>query len=232
MSYSKYVGGFTDATSGTLPRIRKDGGVEKSALLERMVFFSDAVFAIALTLLALDLKLPLHIPPEHLNAELASGIPELIAFALSFLIISSVWMSHHADFYRIKVFTPRLAGLNMLLLFFIAMLPASTSVLSDYGGYDNPLPSVLYAATISGVYLALAGMWTCAWRKGLTDDTVDEHEHRRIFWGRIVAPAVFLLSIPAAFFLTSTTPYLWLLIIPATFLFRRQFRRTAKAAAA
>lgn len=204
--------------------------MEKSALLERMVFFSDAVFAIALTLLALDLKLPLHIPPEHLDAELTDGIPELTAFALSFLIISRVWLSHHADFYRIKTFTPQLAGLNMLLLFFIVMLPASTSVLSDYGGYDNPLPSILYAATISGVYLALAGMWTYAWRKGLTDDTVDKHEHRRVFWGRMVAPAVFLASIPGAFFLTSNTPYLWLLIIPAALLFRRWSGRAGEGA--
>lgn len=192
-----------------------------------MVFFSDAVFAIALTLLALDLKLPIGIPPERLNAELVAGIPELIAFVLSFLIIARVWMSHHSDFYRIRTYTNQLAGLNMLLLFFIVMLPATTSVLSDYGGYNNPWPSVLYAGTISGVYLALAGMWTYAWRKGLTDDSVDAHEHWRIFWGRMVAPAVFLLSIPAAFFLGGNTPFLWFLLIPAAFISRRASLRAA-----
>jgi uncharacterized membrane protein len=194
-----------------------------------MVFFSDAVFAIALTLLALDLKLPVGIPAERLNAELIGGLPELFAFVLSFIIIARVWMAHHADFFRIREFTFRLAWLNMLLLFFIVMIPATTSVLSDYGGDPNPWPSVLYAVTISGAYLTLAGMWRYAWRKGLTGDSVDAREYRRVLAGRMTAPAVFLLSIPAAFFLTSNTPYLWFLIVPAALISRRLARGQARA---
>jgi uncharacterized membrane protein len=201
--------------------------VEKAIPLERMVFFSDAIFAIALTLLALDLKLPIGIPPERLHAELIDGIPELFAFMLSFAIIARVWMSHHTDFIRIRDFSARLAWLNMLLLFFIVMLPATTAVLSDYGSNPSPWPSVLYAATISGVYLSLAGIWTYAWRKGLMDDTVDAREHWRIFRGRLTAPAVFLLSIPAAFVLGSNTPLLWFLILPAALVSRRMSRRRA-----
>jgi uncharacterized membrane protein len=204
--------------------------VDKSVPLERMVFFSDAVFAIALTLLALDLKLPTGITPEHLNAELIDGIPELVAFALSFAIVARVWMSHHTDFFRIREFSPQLAWLNMLLLFFIVMVPATTSVLSDYGGYSSPWPSVLYAATISGVYLTLAGMWSYAWRRGMTDDTVDDYEHWNVFRGRMTAPAVFLLSIPAAFFLTSDTPFVWILLVPAGFFSRWLSRRRARVA--
>ncbi|WP_457965989.1 TMEM175 family protein [Arthrobacter sp. D1-29] len=203
--------------------------MDKSVPLERMVFFSDAVFAIALTLLALDLKVPAGIPPERLTAELIDGIPELIAFALSFVIIARVWMSHHTDFFRIRKFNPQLAWLNMLLLFFIVMVPATTSILSDYGGNASPWPSVLSAAAISGVYLTLAGMWTYAWRRGLTDKTVDAQEHWRVFRGRMTAPAVFLLSIPAAFILTSNTPYLWFLILPAAFISRRVSRQQAGA---
>jgi uncharacterized membrane protein len=203
--------------------------LDRSAPLERMVFFSDAVFAIALTLLALDLKLPVGIPAERLNAELIGGLPELFAFVLSFIIIARVWMAHHADFFRIREFTFRLAWLNLLLLFFIVMLPATTSVLSDYGGDPNPWPSVLYAVTISGAYLTLAGMWSYAWRKGLTGDSVDAREYRRVLAGRMTAPAVFLLSIPAAFFLTSNTPYLWFLIVPAALISRRLDRGQARA---
>ncbi|MCU1435756.1 MAG: hypothetical protein JWR71_2481 [Pseudarthrobacter sp.] len=205
--------------------------MEKAIPLERMVFFSDAIFAIALTLLALDLKLPIGIPPERLNSELIDGLPELFAFILSFVIIARVWMSHHTDFFRIRDFNARLAWLNMLLLFFIVMLPATTAVLSDYAGNSSPWPSVLYAGTISGVYLSLAGIWTYAWRKGLTDDSVDAREHRRILRGRIIAPAVFLLSIPAAFILGSNTPFLWFLILPLTLISRHLSRRNAGATA-
>ena len=92
--------------------------------LERMVFFSDAVFAIALTLLALDLKLPEGIPAEQLDDALVAAWPQLLAYALSFVIIAKTWMSHHSDFALIRRFNANLAWLNLALLFFIAMLPA------------------------------------------------------------------------------------------------------------
>ena len=92
--------------------------------VERMVFFSDAVFAIALTLLALDLKLPEGIPAEQLDSALGAAWPQLLAYALSFVIIAETWMSHHSDFALIRRFNANLAWLNLALLFFIAMLPA------------------------------------------------------------------------------------------------------------
>lgn len=194
--------------------------MDKPIPLERMVLFSDAVFAIALTVLALDLKLPVGIPPERLNAELIDGIPELLAFVLSFVVIARVWMSHHADFYLIRDFNTKLAWMNMLLLFFVAVLPAPTAMLSDYGGNSSPWPSVLYAATISCVYLTLSGMWMYAWRNGLMDDSVDAHQHWRVFLARMTPTSVFLLSIPAAFVFGSNTPFLWLLLLPASLLSR------------
>ncbi|WP_251039428.1 TMEM175 family protein [Arthrobacter sp. ISL-72] len=119
--------------------------MESGTPLERMVFFSDAVFAIALTLLALDLKLPEGIAAAQLDGALIGAVPELFAYALSFVIIAKTWLSHHSDFALIRRFNSTLAWLNLALLFFIAMLPAPTSVLSEYGDDSTPWPSILYA---------------------------------------------------------------------------------------
>jgi uncharacterized membrane protein len=106
--------------------------------LELMVFFNDAVFAIALTLLALDLKLPEGIPAEQLDDALIAALPQLFAYGLSFVISVKTRMSHHSDFALIRRFNRTLVWLNFALLFFAAMLPAPTSVLSEYG--DDPTP--------------------------------------------------------------------------------------------
>ncbi|AXJ08426.1 TMEM175 family protein [Arthrobacter sp. PM3] len=189
--------------------------------LERLVFFSDAVFAIALTLLALDLKLPEGIPAADLDDALVQAWPQLFAYALSFLIISRTWMSHRSDFARIRHFNVPLARLNLALLFFIAMLPAPTSILSDYGDDPTPWPSVLYATNIAAVYLTMAAIWGYARRAGLLEREVAAHVHRPVFNARLVGAAIFLVSIPAAFALNSYTPLLWLLLLPAPWVTHR-----------
>lgn len=184
--------------------------------LERTVFFSDAVFAIALTLLALDLKLPEGIPARQLDAALIAALPQLFAYALSFVIIAKTWMAHHSDFALIRHFNSTLAWLNLALLFFIAMLPAPTSILSEYGDDRTPWPSILYAVNIAAIYLLLSGMWSYARHAGLMDPGVAEHLHRRLLSARLAVPVIFLLSIPAAFALNAYTPFLWMLLLPAS----------------
>ncbi len=195
--------------------------MESGTSLERMVFFSDAVFAIALTLLALDLKLPAGIPAEELDDALVAALPQLLAYALSFLIIARTWMSHHSDFARIRGFNVTLGRLNLALLFFIAMLPGPTSVLSEYGDDPTPWPSVLYAANIAAVYLTMAAIWGYSKHADLLERDLAADGHGKVFNIRLAGALVFLLSIPAAFVLTSNTPFLWLLLIPASWAARR-----------
>lgn len=198
--------------------------------LERMVFFSDAVFAIALTLLALDLKLPDGIPADQLDIALVAALPQLLAYALSFLIIARTWMHHHADFAGIGGFSVNLGRLNLALLFFIAMLPGPTSVLSEYGDNPTPWPSVLYAANIAAVYLTMAAIWGYARHAGLMDRDTAARRYRRVLNARVAGASVFLLSIPAAFALNAYTPFVWLLLLPASWLSRWLSARTGPRA--
>lgn len=105
---------------------------EKNLSLERLVFFSDAVVAIAITLLALDISVP-STATGHLHfSDLANLWKPLTAFALSFFNIANFWRTHHAFFAYINRIDERLLWYNLLWLLFIVLFPFSTSLLSSF----------------------------------------------------------------------------------------------------
>jgi uncharacterized membrane protein len=103
---------------------------EKNLQLERTVFFCDAVVAIAITLLALNIKIPV---TEHLRfADLVKEWKTFAAFSLSFLNIANFWKTHHTFFAHIRKIDEKLLWYNVLWLFFIVLLPFTTSLVSQY----------------------------------------------------------------------------------------------------
>lgn len=107
---------------------------EKNLSLERLVFFSDAVVAIAITLLALDIRVEAT-PIRHLHfADIGNLWAPLAAFALSFFNIANFWRTHHAFFTYIERVDEKLLWYNMLWLLFIVLFPFSTSLLSNFLG--------------------------------------------------------------------------------------------------
>jgi uncharacterized membrane protein len=102
--------------------------------LERLTFFSDAVFAIAMTLLVVEVKLPhLHHPtgPE-LGRELLALIPNYIGFLVSFLVLGRFWLVHHEVMGLLRASNRRLTTVNLLLLLAVAFMPFPTAVISEY----------------------------------------------------------------------------------------------------
>lgn len=94
----------------------------------RLVFFSDAVFAIAVTLLVLEIRPPLD--TRHLLHGLAALWPSYLAYTVTFLLIGQVWANHHVMFDHIRVADRMVLFLNTLLLMDIAFLPFAAAVLS------------------------------------------------------------------------------------------------------
>src|SRR5215472_8006857 len=105
---------------------------EKNLELERLVFFSDAIIAIAITLLALDLKIEKTASGHLYFSDLASTLHKFAAFFLSFFIIAAFWKVHHEFFHYIKKIDNRLFWYNFGWLLFLVMLPFSSSLVSDY----------------------------------------------------------------------------------------------------
>lgn len=140
--------------------------LKKEFQLERLILFSDAVFAIAITLLVIEIKIPeVHVPPGTpvqegvILQKLAELIPKFIGFIVSFILIGQYWIVHHRMFSFVIDFTDRLIWLNILFLFAIALMLFSTAFYSEYVLRGVITPVVFYSANIALLGLANFLMW-------------------------------------------------------------------------
>lgn len=113
----------------------REGGHHQAAQLERLTFFSDAVFAIAITLLVIEI----HVPEVAMNEQalaqaLLDLIPRYIGFIVSFFVVGRFWIAHHRLFGMLGAADPRLIWANLVLLLMIAFMPFPTAVISEYVG--------------------------------------------------------------------------------------------------
>src|SRR5260221_6007582 len=120
----------------------------KSVELERVVFFSDAVFAIAITLLVLELRMPERLAEPAPDHQLAVGllhlIPKFLSYAISFWLIGLYWWVHHRLFRHIRRWDEGLIWLNLHFLFLVAVLPFPVALVGSWG--DRRGAEVFYAA--------------------------------------------------------------------------------------
>ena len=113
--------------------------------LERMIFFSDAVFAIAITLLVIEIAVPHlghHASSAAYRDALLALLPSIAAFILSFFVIGRFWIGHHNAFSRIHHYRPELLWPNLRFLCAIAFMPFATAFLgANLGAF---VPALLY----------------------------------------------------------------------------------------
>jgi uncharacterized membrane protein len=195
---------------------------ENKFALERLIFFSDAVFAIAITLLALELRVPV-MPQAQVASEMLSALMNMdakfISFILSFVVIGVYWGAHHFDFQYIKRFDRGLLWLNLLVLFGVIFLPFPTAMIGSYPGQQITVS--LYAASVAGLGLVRWAMWIYAARHHrLVDADLDPKFISRLMRRALIVPVVFILSIGIAAFNPALAMYSWWLIAPAYVLFR------------
>ena len=112
----------------------------------RVEAFSDGVFAIVITLLILDIKLPHDIPYDQLGAALLAVVPKLQSYVLSFFIIGLYWAFHHAYMERLKQVNGTLILLNTVALLVISFMPFPTSLLGEFP--NTAIPLVIYGLTL------------------------------------------------------------------------------------
>jgi uncharacterized membrane protein len=187
--------------------------------LERMVFFSDAVFAIALTLLVLPLT-EARLPGDDLIHGLSGLWHEMLSCGLSFLVIGTYWVAHHRTFSHVVRSDGRLLWINLIFLMCIALLPFPTAVLGEHG--DTTTAVALYAAAMSVTGFASAAIWNyAAHRRRLIDPQLDARTIRILRLRGLAVPVAFIPSIAIAFASPPTAWYVWLIAYPAVFAIRR-----------
>jgi uncharacterized membrane protein len=194
-----------------------------SAEFNRVLAFSDGLYAIAMTLLVVGIGVPtLQDPGDQgeLLSDLGDLVPELFSFFLSFAVIGRYWVAHHQFFARLRAVDRGLIGINLVYLAFVAFLPFPTGLLGNY--FENPISVALYALAVAAVSGLEVALFARAYRAELLRRRIPPDVYR---WGAWVAfsPVIFfLLSIPVAFVSTVAAVAVWFLALPAqVFVFDR-----------
>jgi uncharacterized membrane protein len=205
---------LTPMDGGSADVIDQDDEVESPAhdnSVGRLLALSDGVFAIAMTLLALDLKIP-DLGDHPSNTELHHALTDqgaaYLSYAISFYVAANYWLEHHRLLRTIHTVPPELMRATITVLFFIAALPFPASVLGEYG--TTPLALAFYGAFNAAVVLALWRMSHTVISLGLSDRPPDGPADVRERWGDFL---VFLLCIPAGYVLGNAGPFVLLLLM-------------------
>jgi TMEM175 potassium channel family protein len=192
-----------DPVAGGHARHRDDAEVE----FNRIVSFSDGVFAIAITLLVLGLTVPPH--KSDLRRALLNNQDDFIAYAISFAVLGRYWLAHHRFFSSLERFDGRLMTLNLVYLACIALVPFTASVLGDYASHTEAV--VLYAINMIAVSATFYAQLIYSTRAGLVRPEARAVERQNAPVNLVVV-GVFALSIPVAFLSPLAAMLMWLTI--------------------
>ena len=193
--------------------------------LERLLAFSDGVFAIAITILVLDLDVPEGLTDAALRAELGQLTPRLLSAALSFAIIGRFWITHHALFDRIRTADRPLLILGTALLAPIVLIPFVTKLLAEY--VNTAIAVIAYSVTVAAAALAEFAVLAYGTRRRAMGHARPAVVRAQLA-GAGAAAAAFLIAIPVALLSPAAAMGCWLLtVVPVGWLTRRdRWRRT------
>jgi uncharacterized membrane protein len=193
----------------------QNSGPDSGRDRDRIVNLSDGIFAIAMTLLVLDIRVP-DVPENLVGSDLPGVLlslwPRYLGYFLSFVGISVFWMIHHSVFRPIRAYDRNLLYLNFLFLMVVAFLPFPTALLGEYGNHQ--LPVAVYAATLAvGRLLLTALYWYSTRNERLLAEPQDPATVRFFLARGITIPAIFLLSIGISFFSVGAAIWTWFIMI-------------------
>ena len=209
-------------------RVLRDsqGPFERSGMsleFDRFAFFSDAVYAIALTLLVIGIAVPT-LEDARSSREmwdaLVDLVEEFVAFFVAFAVIGRYWLAHHRFVAVLKAVDTRLMMVNLVYLAFVAFLPFPTALVGRYE--ENLVAFTLFAVILSCVSGLETVLFVTAGRRGLLAVKMPRKVYRFGLAASTLPVLVFLLSIPVAAAFNSTLAFCsWILIWPLEWLLDR-----------
>lgn len=177
--------------------------------LERIILFSDAVFAIAITLLIIEIKVPhfegtANVTQQQLIRALAEKSSDFVGFVISFVVIGQFWTSHHRLFGYIKDFSGGLLWLNLLMLLWVVLMPFSSYLNMQYGNLD--ITWFWYSMNLAMIELSVYFLWKY----------IGRHEHLSIvshdkkFMQYSYRRCILVLLIFVSSALLTLMPWMWM----------------------
>ena len=200
--------------------------------LDRLIFFSDAIFAIVMTLLILEIRAPDNVPSDVAATEVPNLVwalwPKFFSYVLSFLVIGTYWIAHHQTFRYVRSYNRTLLWLNLVFLLSISFIPFPTDLLGEYG--ELRFSVIFYAASLGMARLLLAVVWWYIVAGPIrTGDDLDPGLARYHFFRSLAIPALFFLSIGISLVSVNAAVASWLLLFVADVMMWRLQRRRVRS---
>ncbi len=174
--------------------------IKKEFQLERLILFSDAVFAIAITLLIIEIKVP-HIETNINDSvvwnELLHLFPKFLGFVFSFFIIGIYWTVHHRLFSYLTNYDAKLIRLNLLFLFSIVLMPFTTALYSEFYQPNVHVPYLIYTANIclTGLFSYLLVKHLAYSKNNITTEFNEENLIKSAIAKSWMMPVIFLIGL-------------------------------------
>jgi uncharacterized membrane protein len=199
-----------------------------SIKVEHVISFSDAIFAFAITLIALSIDIP-DLPSNLTQSELLDKLydlfPQFESYIISFAVIAIFWVSYHQVFNHIKGSHIIMVYLNLLFLLLITLLSLSTSLVINYGGYH--IPYIIYSIMVILTSSLLAMIWWHATKdKLLIDKNLHQFYIKGVMITLISIPLVFTVSIIISFVNLDIAEYFWLVIAPLNIAIKQKYKHS------
>jgi uncharacterized membrane protein len=191
------------------PGRRPQRSVEYDRDVQSVAYFNDAVFAIAMTLLVVSIRVPAGTTAGTLGHALRGLGSSFASYGTSFIVIGFYWLGYHRQLH----FVERLDGgallIDLLFLMSVAFLPFPTLLLNRYFG---SVSVIFYASSMAASGILLGLLWVYSARRRLLRD-VDSRLNRYYTLRAAYPPLIFLLSIPLAVAAPQAAEYTWVLIL-------------------
>lgn len=179
----------------------------------RIVFFNDAVFAIAMTVLVFGFQVPEGLSgdtEDALVSILRNQVDDLAGYFVSFAVLAYYWVAHHRLFDHVRRADRWVLYLNLVFLSFVVLLPYPSELLQHYG--DTRAATVMWAGTIAAAGLSFTALQIHAARGHRLIDPAAEAYVRHAILRNASVPVAFVVSIPVAFASVDAAKLVWLVI--------------------
>jgi uncharacterized membrane protein len=195
----------------------------------RIETLADGVFAIVMTLLAFDMRVPLQEQVDQIGLlrALSQLAPNLLSYVITFVVLGVLWVGHHNQYFYIRRADRTLLWINILFMMAVALLPFSAGLFSRYG--QDRISIIVYDLNLIFAGLVLFLHWWYATRDSHLLGQVMEDHARRIVYRRILTPPTFylvaifvsLVSVELSIIINILVPLLYVIPNRVDQLFRR-----------
>jgi len=197
--------------------IRKSLSFNQSRTPDRLCAFTDGVYAIVLTLLVLDLKIPdtPGLSEAKIIDDLVTQIPNFFSYVISFFVVATLWINHHMVIKPLKECNTIALGLNLVHLLFMTLTPYTASLFGHYK--EDPIVVFLFSGSIglASISLHILHWYVVAKPEWYGEDVPEEWKHPN--W-LVAYPAIIisLISMSLAFISITGAIFVWV-ILPVSF---------------